>query len=183
MDKRAFFKEKPWYASKEAGRTPIVGTGIHEVDELRHLVGSDIIAVAAFGNRIGDMEFPKDKTTAAIFKFRNGAVGQVTVTYVAKPKLGRSEEGNFLLTGTQGGVVGSRFARNGSDVWEDLPPDFYSNTQEGVNGCVAGFIDTMITGKNPPVSGLDAFASLAACVAADQSSATGQIVQPEVYSR
>lgn len=181
MDKQPYFRQKPWYASKEAGRTPIVGTGIHEVDMLRHFIGSDIISVAAFGNRFGDMEFPTDKTTVAIFKFRNGAVGQVTTTYVAKPKKGRSEEGNFLLSGTKGGVEGHRFARNGSDQWEKLPKDFYNNTQEGVSGCVHEFIDTLITGKKPPVSGRDAFASLAACIAADQSSATGQMVQPEVY--
>jgi predicted dehydrogenase len=175
QDKRWWFSIKPWYATPEAGRSAITGTGIHEVDLIRHLMGDEIESVAAFGNRLGDLEFPKDKTTAALFRFRNGAIAQVTVTYVAKPKKGRSHAGSFVLTGTKGAVVDSRVARNGREEWENLPRD----GGYGVRGCVHEFLKAIVNGTEVPVTGRDAFASLAACVAADESSATGRVVKPE----
>jgi predicted dehydrogenase len=175
QDKQEWFRQKPWYATPEAGRSAITGTGIHEVDLIRHLIGSEIESVAAFGNRLGELEFPKDKTTAALFRFHNGAIGQVTVTYVAKPKKGRNHAGSFVLTGTKGAVVDNRVARNGREEWEELPQE----SGFGVKGCVREFIHSVVNGTKPPVTGRDAFASLAACVAADESSATGRVVQPE----
>ena len=83
QDKRGQFKKSPWYASAEAGRTALVGSGIHEVDLVRYLVGKPITSVSAYSNRMGTLSFPKDKTTAALFQFEGGTVGQVTVTYEA----------------------------------------------------------------------------------------------------
>ena len=80
-DKRSQFARAPWYASTESGRSALNGTGIHEVDLTRHYVGRPITAVSAFSNRLGGLEFPKDKTTAALFQFEGDIVGQVTVTY------------------------------------------------------------------------------------------------------
>ena len=57
-DKRGQFARAPWYASAEAGRSALVGTGIHEVDIVRHLINRPIKAVTAFSNRLGSLEFP-----------------------------------------------------------------------------------------------------------------------------
>ncbi|HEY5140593.1 MAG TPA: Gfo/Idh/MocA family oxidoreductase [Methylococcales bacterium] len=181
QDKQAWMRQRPWFFE---GRSPMTGTGIHEVDLIRHLIGSEIESVAAFANRLGDLrlgnlEFPKDKTTAALFQFRNGAIGQVTATYVARPKKGRIKAGEFVITATKGAVVDSRVARNGNDEWEDLPWDFNDNDDAGVQGCLEAFLNMLLFGTEPPVTGRDAFASLAACVAADESSATGRVVKPE----
>ena len=77
QDKRQQFAQSPWYASAEAGRTPLVGSGIHEVDLLRHFIGRPIRSVCAYGNRLGGLDFPTDKTTAALYRFDGGAIGQV----------------------------------------------------------------------------------------------------------
>jgi len=178
QDKRGQFAASPWYASAEAGRTALVGSGIHEVDLLRHLIARPIESVSACSNRLGDLDFPKDTTTAALFRFEGGAVGQVTVTYEAHwPKAGIIDD-HFRLVARNGLIIGLRAARDGRDEWEDIPRD-RDPIVEGVRGCVNAFLDSILTDSPVPIDGRDAFASLAACVAADRSAATGQPVTPE----
>ncbi len=177
QDKRGQFRKSPWYASAEAGRTALVGTGIHEVDLMRHLIGNPITSVSAYSNRLGTMDFPKDKTTAALYQFEDGAIGQVTVTYEAHwPKGGRTDE-HFRLVGTKGMIVGNRVARDGQDGWTTLPQDS-SEIVTGIKGCVDDFLKAIMEDAPVAVSGREAFASLAACVAADESAATGQPATP-----
>jgi UDP-N-acetylglucosamine 3-dehydrogenase len=177
QDKRGQFRKSPWYASAEAGRTALVGTGIHEVDLMRCLMGKPITSVSAYSNRLGTMDFPKDKTTAALYQFEGGAIGQVTVTYEAHwPKGGRTDD-HFRLIGTKGMIVGNRVGRDGQDGWTTLPQD-QSEIVTGIKGCVDSFLKAIVEDVPVPVSGREGFASLAACVAADESAATGQPTVP-----
>jgi UDP-N-acetylglucosamine 3-dehydrogenase len=177
QDRRAQFSRSPWYASAEAGRTALVGTGVHEVDLLRYFVRRPIQSVCAYSNQIGTLEFPKDKTTAALFRFEGGTIGQVTVTYEAHwPKAGLIDD-HFRLVSTKGLIVGFRVAGDGRDDWEDLPRD-PEPLATGTLGCVKAFLRSVVEGAAVAVSGRDAFASLAACVAADESAATGKPAAP-----
>ena len=148
------------------------------MDLLRHLTGRPIESVFAYSNRLGTLDFPKDKTTAALFHFAGGAIGQVTVTYEAHwPRSGVIDD-HFRLVGTQGLVVGLRAAGDGRDGWEDIPRD-EDPIVAGVRGCVNAFLDSIINDLPVPIDGRDAFASLAACVAADHSAALGRPAIPE----
>ena len=110
QDKRGQFTRSPWYASAEAGRTALVGSGIHEVDLVRCLIAKPIDSVSAYSNRLGTLEFPKDKTTAALYRFEGGTIGQVTVTYEAHWPKGSPIDDHFRLVGTKGMIVGDRVA-------------------------------------------------------------------------
>ncbi len=177
QDKRAQFQRAPWYASAEAGRTALVGSGIHEVDLLRYLIGRPIAAVWAASNELGTLAFPKAKTTAAVYRFEGGAVGQVTVTYEAHwPKAGAIDD-HFRLVGTKGMIVGDRLALDGRDDWQVLPDDD-SPIVTGTRGCVASFLRSIVDGTPVEITGREAFDSLAACVAADEAAATGQPQRP-----
>jgi len=173
QDKRGQFRRAPWYASAEAGRTALVGSGIHEVDLLRYLIGRPIAAVWAASNDMGTLAFPKAKTTAAVYRFEGGPIGQVTVTYEARwPKAGAIDD-HFRLVGTKGMVVGDRVAIDGRDDWQVLPDD-ESPIVTGTRGCVASFLRSIANGAPVEITGRDAFDSLAACIAADEAAATGQ---------
>jgi len=177
QDKRAQFRRAPWYASAEAGRTALVGSGIHEVDLLRYLIGRPISAVWAASNDMGTLAFPKAKTTAAVYRFDGGAIGQVTVTYEAHwPEAGAIDD-HFRLVGTKGMIVGDRVALDGCDDWQALPED-ESPIVTGTRGCVAAFVRSIVDGGPVEISARDAFDSLAACVAADEAAATGQPQRP-----
>jgi predicted dehydrogenase len=177
QDKRRQFEQSPWYASAEAGRTALVGSGIHEVDLVRYLIGQPIRQAFAVSNRLGTLAFPKDKTTAALYQFQGGAIGQVTVTYEAHRKPGGPRDTDFHLVGSRGVIVGSRVTCDGRQGWTELPQDDRAIVT-GTFGCVNAFVASIVEGRAIPVDGREAFASLAACVAADQSAATGEPVVP-----
>jgi UDP-N-acetylglucosamine 3-dehydrogenase len=176
-DKRRQFQRSPWYASARAGRTALVGTGIHEVDLLRFLIDKPIRSAFAYSNRLGGLDFPAAKTTAAVYQFDGDTIGQVTVTYEARRPPGGPLPTGFCLIATKGMVVGDRFALQRTGQWKDLPND-EKGIRTGTAGCVQAFLDAILHDRPVPISGRDAFASLAACVAADQSAATGQAVVP-----
>lgn len=171
-DKRGQFERSPWYASAQAGRTALVGTGIHEVDLLRFLVDRPIRSAFAYSNRLGDLGFPADKTTAALYQFEGETIGQVTVTYEARRTAGGPPLPGFCLIGTEGMIVGDQYVVHRTGRWEDLPSD-EGGIRVGTAGCVNAFLEAVVHDLPVPISGRDAFASLAACVAADQSAASG----------
>ena len=176
-DKRGQFERAPWYASAEAGRTAIVGTGIHEVDMVRYFINRPIVAVTAFSNRLGSLDFPKDKTTAALYQFEGDVVGQVTVTYEAHWPKGPRHDDYLRLVGTRGMIVGDQVARDGLDGWETLPTE--GGIVTGISGCVDAFLKSVVDGDPVAVTGRDAFTTLAACVAADASARSeGEPVTP-----
>ena len=74
-------------------------------------------------------------------------------------------------------IVGSRVARDGRDEWTELPDDPQAIVT-GSRGCVQSFLRSVTEGTPVPVTGRDAFASLAACVAADESAAAGRPAVP-----
>jgi UDP-N-acetylglucosamine 3-dehydrogenase len=176
-DKRRQFERSPWYASAQAGRTALVGTGIHEVDLLRFLIDKPIGSAFAYSNRLGGLAFPADKTTAAVYQFDGGTIGQVTVTYEAHRPPGGPPLTTFCLVATKGTIVGDRYSLDSTGEWQGLPSD-EQGIIVGTAGCVGAFLDAIVHGHAVPISGRDAFASLAACVAADQSAASGQPMVP-----
>ncbi len=177
QDKRDQFARSPWYASAEAGRTALVGTGIHEVDLMRWFVGEPIESVFAFSNRLGGLRFPADKTTAAVYRFAGGAIGQVTVTYEAHWPAGGAIDEGFRMVCTQGMVVGGRYALDGGDGWQQLPVD-EQPTIAGTFGCVDDFLAAILDDRPVAVDAREGFRSLAAAAAADESAATGRPTVP-----
>lgn len=169
------FAANPWYASPESGRTAIVGSGIHEVDLIRYITGQRIENAFAIANTLGDLEFPGNKTIATSFTLQNHAIAQVLLTYEA-PK-GVPEE-SISLMGTQGMIIDGK-VYSGGQVIENLPRE-NNSTRAGILRCVKSFLQSVIGQIPLAVSGRDAFASLAACVAADKSAAQAIPVIPEL---
>jgi predicted dehydrogenase len=178
QDKRRQFERAPWYASPEAGRSALVGSGIHQVDVLRYLVGKPVLGAFGYGNRLGSMKFPADKTTAALFRFEGGAVAQVTVTYEARwPKAGAIED-LFRLVATRGVIVGDQVCMDGRDDWMTIPKDDNPIPASSA-ALVHSFLDSVVHDRPVAVPVQEGYLSLAAAVAADRSSAEGRELAPE----
>ncbi|MER8887133.1 Gfo/Idh/MocA family oxidoreductase [Mesorhizobium sp. M0816] len=174
-DKRDHFAHSPWYASREADRSVLTGTGIHEVDLVRFIVGQQASRVYASGNDLGDLDFPRQKTVVATIDFSDGCIAQVGATYVARwPKAGEVPD-QIRIIGTKGMVIGDRYSHDGEDEWRYLPTP--GNTiEDGTKGCVDAFVDAIANDRPVAVSGEDALASMTLCFAADESAASGQPV-------
>ncbi len=92
--------------------------------------------------------------------------------------IGPQIDDHFRLVGTRGLIVGNQVGRDGLAGWEVLPKDA-SEIAVGSKGCVDAFLEAVVLGRSVAVDGRDAFASLAACVAADVSArGNGQPVTP-----
>lgn len=177
-DRRGQFARAPWYASAEAGRSAIVGSGIHELDLVRFLVGQTITTVSAASNGLGHLNFPKSKTTATVLQFAGGAIGQTAICYEAHWPKGARYTHHFLLVASRGVVLNDKVKCDDADAWEDLPSDDNEITT-GVSRCVDAFLSALIDGNPVPVTARDAYATLAACIAADKSAASAQSVVPD----
>jgi predicted dehydrogenase len=178
QDKRKQFERAPWYASPAAGRSALVGSGIHQVDVLRFLVGRPLLAAFGYGNKLGEMTFPADKTTSALFRFEGGAIAQVTVTYEAHwPRAGAIED-IFRLVASKGVIVGNKVCMDGEDDWMTIPKD--DNPIPASSAALTHvFIDCVVNDREVAVSVREGFLSLAAAVAADRSGAAGKELAPE----
>jgi UDP-N-acetylglucosamine 3-dehydrogenase len=171
-DKRDHFSRSPWYASQEAGRSVLTGTGIHEVDLIRFILGQRATRVYASGNSLGDLQFPREKTVIATIDFEGGCVAHLAATYVARwPKAGEIAD-PLRIIGTKGMAVGNRYSHDGVDGWVSLPTEG-NGVEDGTKGCVNAFVDAVVNDSEVPISGAEALASLEVCFAADESVASG----------
>jgi predicted dehydrogenase len=171
-DKRDHFSRSPWYASQEAGRSVLTGTGIHEVDLIRFILGRRATRVYASGNNLGELEFPREKTVVATIDFEGGCVAQLAATYAARwPKAGEIAD-PLRIIGTKGMVVGDCYSHDGIDGWANLPTEG-NGIEDGTRGCVDAFVDAVVNDREVPISGEEALASLEVCFAADESVAAG----------
>jgi predicted dehydrogenase len=178
QDKRRQFERAPWYASPEAGRSALVGSGIHQVDVVRYLVGRPVLGAFGYGNRLGQMTFPADKTTSALFRFEGGAIAQVTVTYEARwPKAGAIED-IFRMVTSKGVIVGDQVCMDGRDDWMTIPKDDNPIPASSAT-LVHLFLDAVVHDRPVAVPVQEGFLSLAAAVAADRSGTAGRELAPE----
>jgi predicted dehydrogenase len=172
------FARAPWYASKEAGRTAITGSGIHQVDLVRWLSGQEFVSVRALGNRIGPIDFHHNKTVVALFELDGGAIAEVVFTYEATPPLGGE---SMTIIGGKGMIRGNAYrSRTGmSETLSTEAMDEFAGSERAIEAC----LDALVNGQPGPVSGEDATRSLAAAIAADQSCASGMTAYPAVMPR
>lgn len=180
-DRRGAHAVAPWKATAEGGRTPMISSAIHEIDLVRHLVGRPILSVSGHKNSLGTLEFHGHRTEAALFAFEGGAIGVVSASYeVHWPR----QEANtnltdefFRLVGSRGVILGGRVARDGREGWEDLPLDS-PRVPSGIHGCAKAFLEVLVEGKPVPTPGREAFASMAAAFAVEESAETGRPAVP-----
>jgi predicted dehydrogenase len=176
-NKNAHFAASPWYGSVEAGRTAMVGSAIHNVDLVRHLVGRPITSVFAFGNDKGKLKFSGNKTVSAIYQFEGGAIATVAVSYVATEGTDGSAS-FFRLLGTKGTVIGDKVVYEGGVEKESLS-SHEASLESGCGRCSELFLEAVLEDRPVAVEPEDAFDSVAACAAADESCSTGKVVVPQ----
>jgi predicted dehydrogenase len=154
------FQRAPWYAHSESGRSALNGTGTHGIDLTRHIVGKNIRSVAGFSNRLGELDFPKDKTTSAQFLFDGDIVGQVIVTYEGRWPARKFIDDHLRILGTKGSVFGNRIYTEGQEDWKEIPVG-KNEIVTGIKGCVDAFVDSVTSNAPIAVTGEDAFTTLA----------------------
>ncbi len=135
---------------------PFGSDGIHPLDILRWYVG-DVVEVQAYSNKKIWPEI-KDPTTVAIYKFKSGCIGKVTVTWVP---IGTQTHGARVF-GSKATVVNDRICLPGTNEFISLPVENIAG--HPYNPEDIHFIDCLIQGKEPLINCLEGAKSTVACL-------------------
>lgn len=183
------FARSPWYISGVNKSSAMVQIGIHNVDLIRYFVGQPIKSVFAYGNDIGEsVDYPNGKKTiSAQYHFEGDTIGIVSTIFDAPlPKdmdYGNVREYNyFRIIGTKGIVIDNRYSFADRQTWTELPWDNPHRCPDGCAGSVEEFLKFLDGQDSDAVSGEEAYNSMAACVAADESMVAGKPVTPSTYA-
>ena len=135
---------------------PFGSDGIHPLDILRWYVG-DAVEVQAYANRMvwPELTYP---TTVAIFRFANGCIGKVAVTWVPAC----TQRHGARVFGSEATIIDDRICMGGTDEWIPLPVqpvEGHPYKPEDDH-----FIDCLIEGREPLISCLEGAKSTVACL-------------------
>ncbi len=175
---------------REPGGGPILINLIHDIDNLRFIAG-DIAAVQAMTSS-ARRGFAVEDTAAALFRFRDGALGTVVLSdTVAAPwswELTAGEQTSYtypktgqdcyLFAGTDGSlaVPSLRFWRHeGANSWQSPLPEqvFAVEDADPIRIQAAHFADVVRGRAEPLITARDAARTLAATLAVAEAAASG----------
>ena len=171
--------EAKWFYDKSQVGGACLDMGIHEIDMVRFLAGSEVVEVAAFIDTMDpEMSGEIDDTGVYIIKFENGVLANLLVSWTFVPGFERS-----YAIGCQKGAIRTIYQGDHPlRVEMNEPPGIFypeipKESKYGPYGGYGHFVDCILTGKTPDTDGRTARASLEITLAGYQSSAEGKAVK------
>lgn len=160
--------------------------GVHDYDIMRWTLGSEITSVIG-QTRSGFLQsqgYDVEDASHAMLSFANGALGIVELNWVLPDghPTGFDQRldvtgtaGRFELTGHDGGV---HFQDGSRESWPDtmLWPYLQGEVIGALRRETSHFIDCLLTGQEPLVTGNDGLVALRVALAVEESSRTGRPV-------
>jgi len=160
---------------KYSGGGNLIDSGVHAVDTLRLLGGSDVTSVYAHTRREVLLNLQGEDTAFVSVKFKNGAMGDLITSWGIQHA---GPQARFYVYGTEGALWdfnGLYVQSNKSEEFKtptkvDVPDqdDFYLETEH--------FIDCIINDKKPIMDGREGRKDLEIVLAAYKSAKTGRSV-------
>ena len=169
-----------FFKKKLAGLGALADLGVHKVDFVRWFLQDEIESVAAMSGTLVKKNCEVDDTAFAVLRMRSGILGQMFAGWIGQGGNGTQfycEHGQIMLeTDPEFPVVVVR--KNGERICIKLRK-IQTNEAGGQyrTGVIDGFIDAIRAGKKVPIPGEEGGQSVAAVLAAVQSSATGRAVR------
>lgn len=178
-----------WRKDKNYLRYPVVGGGCHAMDLLRWIAG-DPLEVFAYSNHKVLTDWPVDDCTVSVLKYPNEVIGKVTVSIGCKrPYTMRTQ-----LFGSKGTILGD----NTSD--DIILYETYVNPETGKTKYVPKSIpveknnhnmtaeirdmcDVILGNKPLDIDAVEGANTIAVCLAAVESSASGMPVKPHYFQK
>jgi len=163
------------------GRVPdysvMLGGGIHMIDLVMWLVGSDVVEVTAYGNRIASAAagstFPGYDLSVALLRFSDGAVGKVAANFgCVTPHFHRLVVYGTEATWENGLPIAHLTTSRDPNTEPAEIADAYPGMGKG--DLVPSFVDAVL-GRGPAlVSEREALAALAVCFAVKRALESGR---------
>jgi len=162
---------------KQAGGGGFLDIGIHAVDALRWLAGSEARRVYAHVVNVLYDDLPVDDLGTMTVEFENGVVGALSAGWANPDSYPTWLDVRFeVLTTKEAFLIDSPY----HDYW-CYGPDRAERQywwRRDVDGLVDEFARAVLEDREPAISGEDARAALTIALAAYESAETGQVVTP-----
>ncbi len=161
-------------------RHPFLGGACHAVDVLRWIAG-DIVETFAYANHFCLTDWPVDDCTIAAFKFQDGVIGKAMGSIgCVRPYTMRSvfcgTEGTIIADNTSPQVqICSNKFMSGAPQFTTIPVP--QPAAKPMNEEVGMFVDAVVNNKPLPLDARQGARTVAACLAAVESAATGKPVK------
>lgn len=160
----------------DARRHGVLGGGCHAMDLLSWIAGKPE-EVFAYANHKMLQDWPTDDTTIAIMKFANGVIGKVFCSISCKR--------NYTMRSVFYGSKGTIICDNTSPEMTLFNGDKYTEPQSipvdiahhNISAEIDEFNDAIVNDRAPATTGYDGAYTVAACLAAVESSKTGKPVK------
>lgn len=171
-----------WFFSKNKASFGVLGDlGSHKFDLVRYLLGDEIQSIFATLQTLDKRDadgnlIDLDDNAICVFKMRSGIPGTMIVSWTNYGV----EDNSTVIYGTKGTM--KIFASELDDIVVDLRDGtsarhhvsrMSTNTNQLSSGIIDAFVDTILRGAEPPVTGLDGRNTLACLEAARKSSLSG----------
>ncbi len=178
-----------WFFKKEeAGIGSAADLGVHKADLFRYILGDEVDEVAAFVTT-QDKKYPNtdklisvDDNTVALLKMRSGAIGTITTSWT------HTVEKNHSTIYCQDGMI-EIFVDPDVDLAITYKNGFKerynfegiaTNEKQIPSGIPDEFINTLLEGREPAISGREGANSLQVMLACVEASQTGKVTKVEV---
>jgi 1,5-anhydro-D-fructose reductase (1,5-anhydro-D-mannitol-forming) len=141
-----------------AGLGTLNNIGVHALDILRYLIGSEVSEVAAMAS--SEPGFDVDTTDLVVLRFRNGTLGQLHASQaVPHPR------DDIALYGTEGRVLAPNLSRPDRDsvmsfITRDGEREFPVSSRGSYLRTIDAFAKAVAAGRDPSPSGEDGLRSV-----------------------
>lgn len=172
-----------WFFKKEEAFIGAMGDlGVHKTDLLRYILGEEMVEVAAMVETSAKDHADVDDNAVLILKTESGIIGTLAASWAYKGK-----EDNSTVIYTEKGVLRLEDDEKYSVIFhkhdgtkEELSlGQIQSNEEDGQvsTGVIDHFVDSIISGKAPLITGEEGKKSLQVILGALESEKTKQIVK------
>lgn len=168
-----------WRVDPNTGGAGIVmDVGVHCVDLMRYLLGSEVTEVSAF-METGDYPFPVDVNSVVILRFENGAFGTLYVSFNNRNPVNtlefRGSRGVAICDGTLWRESTGSVQIEGEGGTEVFEPE--AETPNPYILQIEHFKESIEKDRDPLVNGEEGYKDLQVCLAAYESAAEGLSVR------
>ena len=162
---------------------PIIGDGVHDVDLMLWYTGARIVTAYAQTTRVRDLKHPD--IGMAMYRFDSGAIAVCENIWALPQRSPMQIDERMEITGTEGSISIHDTTPNFMVVDKDSVQYMDTTYWPSIHGLRSGalreewnyFLQCIQEGKQPDViRPEESRSAVAACLAAEESAATGQVV-------